>query len=101
MSQRPEFDPDVEERLAALPEPDLDDPDNPEWTEEDFARARPLSDFPELHALMTNGADEARAVRDVTLTLPAEVVARYEAEGADWRDRMARLLAAPESRRRA
>jgi hypothetical protein len=26
------------------------DDDNPEWTEEDFARARPLSDFPELVA---------------------------------------------------
>jgi hypothetical protein len=26
------------------------DDDNPEWAEEDFARARPLSDFPELAA---------------------------------------------------
>lgn len=25
------------------PEPDLTDPDNPEWTEEDFANARPIS----------------------------------------------------------
>jgi hypothetical protein len=25
-------------------EPDLDDPDNPEWTAEDFARARPASE---------------------------------------------------------
>ena len=24
--------------------PRLDDPDNPEWTEEDFARARPASE---------------------------------------------------------
>ncbi len=29
----------IEAWLAELPEPDLDDPDNPEWTEEDFARA--------------------------------------------------------------
>ena len=28
------------------PEPDLTDPDNPEWTEEDFANARPIT---ELH----------------------------------------------------
>jgi uncharacterized protein (DUF4415 family) len=80
---------------------EIDDPDNPEWTEEDFARARPLSEFPELYALVTGGPPEARAVRDVTLTLPAEVVARYEAEGPDWRDRMARRLAAPAGRRRA
>jgi hypothetical protein len=26
------------------------DDDNPEWTDADFARARPLSDFPELAA---------------------------------------------------
>lgn len=26
------------------------DDDNPEWTDEDFAKARPISDFPELVA---------------------------------------------------
>jgi hypothetical protein len=28
----------------SLPPVDLDDPDNPEWTEEDFRRARPASE---------------------------------------------------------
>ena len=35
---------DAERRLAALPEPDMTDPDNPEWTDEDFARARPIEE---------------------------------------------------------
>jgi hypothetical protein len=39
-----EFDP-------AMPrKPVIFDDDNPEWTDADFARARPLSDFPELAA---------------------------------------------------
>jgi hypothetical protein len=32
--------------MAELPEPDLTDPDNPEWTEETFARAVPVDDLP-------------------------------------------------------
>ena len=37
-------DDEIAKRLAALPEPDMTDPDNPEWTEEDFARARPIEE---------------------------------------------------------
>jgi hypothetical protein len=29
----------IKAALMNLPEPDLSDPENPEWTEEDFARA--------------------------------------------------------------
>ena len=29
--------------MTKPPEPDLSDPDNPEWTEEDFRRAQPPS----------------------------------------------------------
>ena len=36
---------------------DIDDPDNPEWTEEDFARARPFKEvFPDLYEAMTREA---------------------------------------------
>ena len=32
---------------------DIDDPDNPEWSEEDFARARPFKEVnPEMYAEM-------------------------------------------------
>ena len=44
---------------------DIDDPDNPEWTEEDFARARPFKEvFPDLYEAMTRDApDEPAPVR--------------------------------------
>ena len=36
---------------------DIDDPDNPELTEEDFARARPFKEvFPDLYEAMTREA---------------------------------------------
>lgn len=39
------------------PEPDLTDPDNPEWTEEDFANARPITEFvpPHIVAQLVRG----------------------------------------------
>lgn len=42
----------VQAWLAEMPEPDLTDPDNPEWTEEDFARAVRVEDLPEPERLM-------------------------------------------------
>jgi len=37
--------------MAELPEPDLTDPDNPEWTEETFARAVRVDDLqPQLQS---------------------------------------------------
>ena len=32
--------------------PDTPDEENPEWTDEDFARAKPLDHFPELARLV-------------------------------------------------
>ncbi len=84
----PELNPDDYEDI------DIDDPDNPELTEEDFALARPLSEvLPELHAQFAGpGPILAMAVRSVTLDLDAEVVAAFEAQGPDWRDRMRAAL---------
>lgn len=36
------------EEDAAITAAALDDPDNPPWTDEDFAKARPVCDYPEL-----------------------------------------------------
>jgi hypothetical protein len=36
-------------------QPVVFDDDNPEWTKADFARARPIADFPELAAAFPNG----------------------------------------------
>lgn len=49
----------IAKRLAELPEPDLTDPDNPEWTEEMFARARPAREV--LGDTFIDAWEEARA----------------------------------------
>ena len=36
------LDSEMAKRIQALPDPDLTDADNPEWTDDDFARGRRL-----------------------------------------------------------
>ena len=65
---------------------DIDDPDNPEMTEEDFARARPLREvLPELYASLV-------AEQEVALKLSPETIQAFAEEGEDWRERMAETL---------
>lgn len=70
---------------------DIDDEDNPEWTEADFARARPAREVlsPDLFAALTSG----NIVCSVTLKLDPKVVNAFEAQGPDWRERMRDVLA--------
>lgn len=77
------------------PDVEIDDPDNPEWTEEDFARARPLSELlPELHARLAGGEPPSGVpLRTVTLDVDAAVVDAFQAKGEDWRQRMREALA--------
>ena len=65
---------------------EIDDPQNPEWTDEDFARARPLREaLPELYAQIV-------AEREVGLKLPADTIRAFAEEGEDWKERMAQTL---------
>jgi uncharacterized protein (DUF4415 family) len=65
---------------------EIDDPQNPEWTDEDFARARPLREaLPELYAQIV-------AEREVGLKLPADTIRAFAQEGEDWKERMAQTL---------
>ena len=71
-----------------------EDPDSPELTDEDFARMRPVWDFPDLVAdLQKHGhlgrpplAPEARKKR-VTLHLDPDVLDRLKADGKGWQTR--------------
>ena len=65
---------------------EVDDQDNPEWTEEDFAKAQPLREtLPDLYAQIV-------AEREVGLKLPAATIRAFAEEGEDWRERMADAL---------
>ena len=90
-------------RRVLLPTPEEDaaitaaaesDPDNPIWTDEDFARARPIWDFPDLVAdLQRHGylgrppLPEGARKRRVTMYLDPDLLARLKAGGRGWQTR--------------
>ncbi|QYF85976.1 BrnA antitoxin family protein [Brevundimonas sp. PAMC22021] len=70
-------------------EVDLTDPDNPEWTEADFARARPAREvLPEsvLNQFRRSpGRPKAETPKkQVTLRLDADLLEHWRAQGAGW-----------------
>jgi uncharacterized protein (DUF4415 family) len=75
------------------------DPDNPEWTEEDFERAKPFAEvFPEL----AEKIEEMRRERGrpkletpkklVSLRLDQDVVEKFRATGKGWQSRINDVL---------
>lgn len=87
------------------------DDDNPEWTKEDFAGARPAAEvLPELigekatQALMQRGRGRPpkpdKKVNQ-TLRLDADVVEAYRQEGKGWQTRINEVLRQHKPPRRA
>lgn len=79
--------------------PIIFDDDNPEWTEADFAKARPISDFPELAAAFPNGRKRGRPEgslssrkTQVALRIDNDTLERFKAEGPGWQSRMNEAL---------
>lgn len=70
------------------------DDDNPEWTEEDFANARPIEDFPELLAAFpkTRGRPAGSAKQLVSLRIDRDVLDRFRAGGPGWQSRINEAL---------
>ena len=68
------------------------DPDNPEWTAEDFASARPASEVlpPALYAALKRRPRTGSKTTEVavTLHLDAGVVEAYRRTGPGWQGRM-------------
>jgi uncharacterized protein (DUF4415 family) len=65
--------------------------DNPEWTAEDLAKARPFAEvFPEFAASIRRGRGPNKAPTKtlVSLRLSGEVIAKYKAGGAGWQSRI-------------
>lgn len=81
--------------------PDMGDPnvefdeDNPEWTAEDFKRARPASELPpEILAAFprTRGAQVAAKKVPVSIRLSPQVVEYFKAQGPGWQSRIDEAL---------
>ena len=74
-----------------MPRPTVTDDDNPEWTAEDFVKARPASELPP-HILAafprTRGPQKASTKVPVSIRLSPEVIAHFKADGPGWQSRI-------------
>lgn len=75
-------------------EPVVFDEDNPEWTEEDFARARPASELPPRllavfpNAKLRGGRPPGSDKQLVSIRLDKDVVEKFRATGPGWQTRI-------------
>ena len=77
------------------PHADLTDPDNPEWTDEDFAKARPASElpnwfldaFPNTKAAV-RGAQKTPTKAPVSIRLDPDVLDHFRSGGPGWQSRI-------------
>lgn len=79
------------------PKPPAGYDDNPEWTDEDFARARPASEVlpPEVLAAFGKGKrgrplgwTKPNAKKSITLRLDPDVIEGWRKSGPGWQSRM-------------
>jgi uncharacterized protein (DUF4415 family) len=70
------------------------DPDNPEWTAEDFKRAKPFAEvFPDLaESRRARGPQKEPTKVAISLRLSRDVVERFKADGPGWQTRMDEAL---------
>ena len=76
------------------------DPDNPEWTDEDFARARPAIEVcPEIVAAqlagtlrVVRGKQRAPVKEKISIRLSTDVVERLRGMGPGWQSRADEML---------
>ena len=70
------------------------DPDNPEWTVQDFRRAKPFAKaFPALAESRGGRGPQKRPTKvAISLRLSRDVVERFKAGGPGWQTRMDKAL---------
>jgi uncharacterized protein (DUF4415 family) len=69
------------------------DDENPLWTEEDFAKARPLNEVLAEHGFPPIGRPKAEITKQpVSLRLDPEIVTHFKAGGPGWQTRINDVL---------
>jgi uncharacterized protein (DUF4415 family) len=71
-------------------EPGIPDEENPEWTKEDFARAKPFAEvFPEVAASIRRRGKQATPTKElVSIRLDRDVLEKFRALGPGWQKRI-------------
>jgi len=75
--------------------PKKTDHENPEWTADDFAKARPASELPShIRAAFprTRGPQKASTKVPVSIRLSPEVIEHFKAGGPGWQSRIDEAL---------
>ncbi len=73
--------------------PEHVDAENPEWTREDFERARPAAEvLPARLLRKIRGPQKAPTKERITIRLSRDVLARFRAGGAGWQSRIDETL---------
>ncbi|MEW6113329.1 MAG: BrnA antitoxin family protein [Thermodesulfobacteriota bacterium] len=87
--------------MKKKPDPELIDKENPEWTEEDFRRARPAAEvLPEIvglegaaQMLRPRGRPKAAMTKThVNIRLDADVLKAFKTTGPGWQTRINEAL---------
>ncbi|PZM11897.1 BrnA antitoxin family protein [Rhizobium tubonense] len=86
----------TDEEEARIQKGIAEDPENPEWTEEDFKNAKPFAEvFPEFAESIRRARGrpvvEARK-RQISLRLDPDVIDAFKATGKGWQGRINEAL---------
>ncbi len=95
--------------MPRKPNPEMIDDENPEWTEEDFARARPAAQVlreqlgaqaaAELLKPKRGRPPKAARKRAINIRLSPEVLEHFRATGPGWQTRLDEVLKSHVARR--
>jgi uncharacterized protein (DUF4415 family) len=73
--------------------PERVDTDNPQWTREEFKRARPASEvLPTRLLRKVRGAQKTPTKERISIRLSRDVLARFRADGPGWQGRIDEVL---------
>lgn len=83
--------------MANKRKPVVFDDDNPEWTEEDFAHAKPAAEvlpaaFMEAVQKRKRGRPSGSDKERIAIRIDREVLARFKASGPGWQSRINEAL---------
>lgn len=81
----------TDEEEAEIQRQIAEDPDAPEWTDEDWARARPAIEVdPELveQYLRTRGKQKTPAKELISIRIDADLAAHFRNSGPGWQTRL-------------